>query len=151
MWSDSETDTGFLNFRTEAETAAEMIYRAKGKPLSVGISGGWGVGKSSTVKLAHHSLKARFGDNFVFVEFNAWLYQGFDDARAALMEVIADALLKYAEEHKKPTAKILDFISRVRWVRVATLAGRAVAAVKTGGLNDNTFELESNSLKVRLQ
>jgi len=25
----------------------------------------------------------------VFVTFNAWLYQGYDDARAALMDVIA--------------------------------------------------------------
>jgi len=26
-------------------------------------------------------------NSFVFVEFSAWLYQGFDYARAALMEV----------------------------------------------------------------
>src|SRR6266480_5673216 len=136
MWSDSETSRDFLNFRAVADTAAEMIYRAKGKPLSMGISGGWGVGKSSMVKLVQESLGAKFGENFVFVEFNAWLYQGFDDARAALMEVIAQRLLDYAEKHQKPTTQILEFLSRIRWVRAAGLIGRAVAAVKTAGLSE---------------
>ena len=136
MWSDSETNRDFLNFRAVADTAAEMIYRAKGKPLSMGISGGWGVGKSSMVKLVQESLKAKFGDHFVFVEFNAWLYQGFDDAKAALMEVIAEALPAHAEENKKPTDRILEFLSRVRWVRTAGWAGRAVLAFKTAGLSE---------------
>lgn len=86
MWSDNETSTDFLNFRTVADTAAEMIYRAGGKPLSMGISGGWGVGKSSMVKLIRESLAERFGEKFVFVEYNAWLYQGYDDAKAALLD-----------------------------------------------------------------
>lgn len=50
MWSDNETDRDFLNFRCIADTAAEMIIRANGQPLSVGVSGGWGVGKSSMLK-----------------------------------------------------------------------------------------------------
>ena len=51
MWSDSETDRDFLNFRTVADTAAELIVQAKGQPLSLGVSGSWGVGKSSMIKL----------------------------------------------------------------------------------------------------
>ncbi len=45
------------------------------------------------IKLTQASLSERLpntGDGeFVFVEFNAWLYQGYDDARAALIDVIA--------------------------------------------------------------
>ena len=44
------------------------------------------------IKLIRHGLENRpegQAGNFVFVEFNAWLYQGYDDARAALLEVIA--------------------------------------------------------------
>lgn len=147
MWSDSETSRDFLNFRAVADTAAEMIYRAKGKPLSMGISGGWGVGKSSMVRLVQESLGAKFGDKFVFVEFNAWLYQGFDDARAALMEVIGQQLLAYAEKHKKPTERILEFLSRIRWVRAAGLAGRAVAAFKTAGISEVVLAAAATALE----
>ena len=45
MWSDNETNRDFLNFRCVADTAAEMIVQANGQPLSMGVSGGWGVGK----------------------------------------------------------------------------------------------------------
>ncbi len=113
-----------------------MIFRANGKPLSLGISGGWGVGKSSMVKLVRQSLEGKFKESFVYVEFNAWLYQGFDDARAALMEVIAEQLLKYGEEHKKSLDKIKEFLARINWVRAAGLMGRAAVAVKTAGLSE---------------
>ncbi|MDB6066477.1 MAG: ATPase [Pedosphaera sp.] len=136
MWTDSETNRDFLNFRTVADTAAEMIFRAKGKPLSMGVSGGWGVGKSSMVKLIQESLSERFGEKFVFVEFNAWLYQGFDDARAALMEVIAQNLIDYGSEHKKPIDQIVEFVSRINWIRAASLVGRAAAALKTAGISE---------------
>ena len=89
MWSDNETNRDFLNFRCVADTAAEMVVQANGQPLSLGVSGGWGVGKSSMLKLISDSLRARDDNRYLFVEFNAWLYQGYDDARAALMEVIA--------------------------------------------------------------
>src|SRR5580658_8409003 len=100
MWTDNETNRDLLNFRGVANTAAEIIVQANGKPLSLGICGSWGVGKASMIKLLHEELSSRSDQNFVFVEFNAWLYQGYDDARAALMDVIAQQLLKYARDNK---------------------------------------------------
>jgi predicted KAP-like P-loop ATPase len=136
MWSDSETNRDFLNFRAVADTAAELVFRANGKPLSMGVSGGWGVGKSSMVKLIRESLSAKFGGKFIFVEFNAWLYQGFDDARAALMEVIAHELVAYAKDNKPLLEEIKEFAGRIDWVRGASWVFRSVAAVKTAGVSE---------------
>ena len=101
MWPDNETERDFLNSTGVADTVAEIIVQARGRPISIGISGSWGIGKSSMIKLTQASLAgcaARQGAReFVFVEFNAWLYQGYDDARAALMDVIADKLAKEAK------------------------------------------------------
>src|ERR1700751_949202 len=118
MGSDNETNRDFLNFRYVAEIAAEMIVQAGGKPLSLGVSGGWGVGKSSMVKLIAAALQERGADRFLFVEFNAWLYQGYDDARAALMDVIAQALVDHGNATKTGLDKALEFLKRVRWLRV---------------------------------
>jgi predicted KAP-like P-loop ATPase len=132
MWSDSETNRDFLNFRAVANTAAEIVVQAKGNPLSLGVCGSWGVGKSSMLMLLREELAGRKDQTFVFVEFNAWLYQGYDDARAALMEVIAQNLLAYAEDHKKPTERILEFLRRVRWARVAGLTASVAASFAVG-------------------
>ncbi len=131
MWPDNETDRDFLNFTGVADTVAEIIIQAKGRPISIGVSGAWGVGKSSMIRLVHRSLTQRSGKtngDFIFVDFNAWLYQGYDDARAALMEVIGEKLTEEAEKRKKGLDKAKEFVARIRWFRLAKLAvGSAVA------------------------
>ena len=101
VWADNETSRDFLNFSGVADTVAEIIVQAQGRPISIGISGAWGVGKSSMIKLTQAALSQRPCANgereFIFVEFNAWLYQGYDDARAALMDVVATKLEAEAE------------------------------------------------------
>lgn len=135
MWPDNETERDFLNFTGVADTVAEIIVQAKGRPISIGISGAWGVGKSSMIRLVHRSLKERSGKgdgDFLFVEFNAWLYQGYDDARAALMEVIAEKLLPEAEKRKKGLDKAKEFMARIQWFRVTKLVAGSAAALYAG-------------------
>jgi len=108
MWVDNETETDFLNFSGVADTVAEIVYQADGRPISIGVSGAWGAGKSSMIKLIQASLRdppqsdEKPAKDFVFVEFNAWLYQGYDDARAALMDVIATRLETEAKKRERP-------------------------------------------------
>lgn len=132
MWPDNETERDFLNFSGVADTVAEIIVQAKGRPISIGVSGAWGIGKSSMIKLTQASLAARPRNEgereFIFVEFNAWLYQGYDDARAALMDVIATKLEKEAVKREKAIDKARALLKRVNWLRAAKLvAGSAVA------------------------
>src|SRR5258708_3542632 len=93
MWADTDTDVDFLNYSEIAELIAEMIGRPALLPLSLGVFGSWGVGKSSTLRLVANEL-AKANDKYLIIAFDAWLYQDFDDARAALMSVIANELLK---------------------------------------------------------
>jgi predicted KAP-like P-loop ATPase len=130
MWPDNETDQDFLNFSGVAGTVAEIIVQARGKPISIGVSGAWGVGKSSMIRLIRKALVGRAesdGSKFIFVDFNAWLYQGYDDARAALMDVIATKLHAEAEVRKTALDKTTELLKRVDWLRTVKLAGSAAA------------------------
>ena len=103
MWPDNETEKDFLNFSGVADTVAEIITQATRRPTSIGISGSWGAGKSSMIKLVRAALAEKDQNDpeqFIYVEFNAWLYQGYDDARAALLEVIATKLNEESEKRK---------------------------------------------------
>lgn len=131
MWPDNETERDFLNFTGVADTVAEIIVQAGERPISIGVSGAWGVGKSSMIKLIREALTQRNGE-FIFVEFNAWLYQGYDDARAALLEVIASALSEEAEKRKSGLDKIQELLKRVNWLRVAKLAAGSALAIAHG-------------------
>nr|VFK21112.1 MAG: KAP family P-loop domain-containing protein [Candidatus Kentron sp. LPFa] len=98
----------------------------------MGVSGGWGVGKSSMLSLISSALEARDGNPYIFVEFNAWLYQGYDDARAALLDVIARKLIEHAEQSKTGLDRAKEFLRRVKWLRVAGIAAGAGLSMATG-------------------
>ena len=136
MWPDNETERDFINFSGVADTVAEIVVQAQGRPISIGVSGAWGVGKSSMIKLIQASLAARprkEGEReFIFVEFNAWLYQGYDDARAALMDVIVTKLEKEAKAREKATDKVKALLKRVNWLRAAKLFAGSAAAMSFG-------------------
>lgn len=148
MWTDHETDQDFLNFGGIARTVAEIIEQAQSRPISIGVSGAWGVGKSSMIKLIRGELAGSsegVNSRFIFVEFNAWLYQGYDDARAALIEVVASALAKEAQERKSGVEKTKDLLKRVNWFRAAKLTVGSAAALALGlppvGLIGEVFDL----------
>ncbi|MHB9004616.1 MAG: KAP family P-loop NTPase fold protein, partial [Coriobacteriia bacterium] len=154
MWTDHETEQDFLNFRGVARTVAEIIVQAQSRPISIGVSGAWGIGKSSMIKLIHNELAGRAtGENnkFIFVEFNAWLYQGYDDARAALIEVVASVLLKEAQESKSGIEKTKDLLKRVNWFRAAKVTASSAVALALGlppvGLIGEVFELGKKAVE----
>lgn len=146
LWFDAETNVDYVNFSTVADSIVELIEQAHGKPLSIGVSGEWGVGKSSLVMLAKDGLVRReqeradvqgismgdFQSRYIFVSFNAWLYQGYDDARAALMEAIAVQLSEVANDRKTGVDKTQDFLRRIDWFRLAGLTAGSAAAMAFG-------------------
>lgn len=136
MWPDNETGQDFVNFGGVADTVAEIIVQANGRPISIGVSGAWGAGKSSMIRLVRTSLEARQKADdkraFVFVAFNAWLYQGYDDARAALTEVIATTLQEEARKRQKGVEKVAELLRRVNWLRAAKLTAGSALAMSLG-------------------
>jgi predicted KAP-like P-loop ATPase len=132
MWADTETEIDFLNYTEIAELIVELISRPDLLPLSLGIFGGWGVGKSSTLRLVEKEITA--SDDCVIVRFDAWLYQDFDDARSALMSVIAGDLLTAAPPTVKEKAKSLfNRIDKLRALGFLVEGGAAAFGIPTFG------------------
>lgn len=134
MWNDVETTQDLLNFKVVADTAAQMIKDGNGQPVSIGVSGSWGVGKSSLVQMIGESLKSLDGGkNYIFINFNAWLYQGYDDARMALLQKVADKIMEESESRKTCVDKAKEFIKRINWLRTAKFMAPVATGIITGG------------------
>lgn len=163
MWTDHETELDFLNFGAVARTVAEIIVQSHGRPISIGVSGAWGVGKSSMIKLIRSTLQGELSSKanepkFIFVEFNAWLYQGYDDARAALLEVVATTLAEEAASNKGCVQgtkdKAIELVKRINWFRVAKVSAGSAAALALGmppvGLIGEVFDLGKKAVEGHL-
>ncbi|ABF09043.1 KAP family P-loop NTPase fold protein [Cupriavidus metallidurans] len=153
MWHDNETTVDYVNFKLVAKVCADLIRNSGGDPISIGVSGGWGTGKSSLVRMIEAELisarksTASSRDNsepYVVVTFNPWLYQGFEDARTALLQTVGDAVLKQAEGSQTLTDKAKAFVKRINLLRLAQLGGEVAATLVTGvpvGLLSKAFDL----------
>jgi len=141
MWADTDTDIDFINYAEIAELAGDLIRQKNMLPISLGVFGGWGAGKSSMLRLLEANLDQ--DENFILVKFDAWLYQDFDDARAALMEVVATTLLSSSESNPSLKEKIVKFAGRVNYFRSLGLmaeAGAALAGFPTMGFLSRGLE-----------
>ena len=69
------------------------------------------------LRLVELALPRDGGAKPIVVKFDAWMYQGFDDARAALMEVVSEVLLEAAKGNETLLDKARDFAGRVNYFR----------------------------------
>ena len=74
-----------LNFTELTDQIGELATTKEMLPLSIGVFGTWGTGKSTVLRLVRGKLESAEAPP-LFIDFDAWLYKGFDDSKAALME-----------------------------------------------------------------
>ena len=146
MWSDTESKEDYLNFGEVSQIVTEILETEAMLPVSIGVFGNWGAGKSSLLNLIEQQIKS---DEWIVIKFDAWLYQGFDDARAALLEVIASHLIQAAKNDKTIWEKSKNLFARIDGLRLAGLVaeGAALAAgLPTFGLVSKIFGTAQNAL-----
>lgn len=134
MWSDKESESDYLNFGEVSHLAVDILTSPEMLPVSLGIFGNWGAGKSSLLKLIEKDLNH---SDFLIINFDAWLYQGYDDARASLLEVIATNLYKAAEGNKGLLKKTGNLWGRVNGFRALGFLAEGAAlmsGIPTGGM-----------------
>ena len=117
MWSDTETDKDYLNFGEVSQLVVNVLNSPGMLPISIGVFGNWGAGKSSILKLIEKQLETQ-EKNWIVIKFDTWLYQGYDDARATLLEVIATELTESVKKNTSLKEKTKDLLKRVNGIRL---------------------------------
>ena len=146
MWSDTESKEDYLNFGEVSQIVTEILETEAMLPVSIGIFGNWGAGKSSLLNLIEQQIKP---DEWIVIKFDAWLYQGFDDARTALLETIANHLIQAAKNEETILQKSKNLLARIDGLRLAgwLAEGAALAAgFPTFGLVSKIFGTTQNAL-----
>lgn len=122
MWSDNETEVDLLQFKYLASSITKIIKSPSLLPTTIGVFGDWGSGKSSLLKMVQKDLMAE--SDVLCLTFNGWLFEGFEDAKTALMGTILDEF----NDSKRLTPKGIELLGklmkRVNWFQLAGMAGR---------------------------
>ena len=86
--SDQPADEDRLNFAPYAKTLADILADpGTHTPLTIGVFGGWGRGKTSLMRMVERRLAATEGSDYPVrpVWFNAWLYSQQESLWRALI------------------------------------------------------------------
>ena len=128
--ADNETAVDLLYYESVARTVVRLLKEKSDEPLSVGVHGDWGAGKSSVLMMVEEALR---GDERVLcVRYNGWLFQGFEDAKAVLVETIVDELQRARPGVAKVRCKAKEVLRRVDWMKVARKAAGYGLTAATG-------------------
>ncbi len=105
VWQDNETEIDLLGFDVHADLIRSVITDPSVLPVTVGVFGDWGGGKSSIMKMLQKELSNEGTyPNVVCLYFNGWTFEGYEDAKSALLS----SILIQLKEHKKFSAKAKD-------------------------------------------
>ncbi|MFR3216043.1 MAG: P-loop NTPase fold protein [Dysgonomonas mossii] len=151
MWADNETSEDLLGFNVHADLLINIIYDESVLPITIGVFGDWGSGKSSVLQIVKEAFDKDDDKDSLCIYFNGWTFEGYDDAKAALL----NSILKELEDNKKIPDAIKDTIKEkakklwksIDWMRGAGMVMKnvalpAVTAYFTGGLSLVPFAIQ---------
>lgn len=160
MWPDKETNIDYLNFGYLVDLIVEIAMNRELTPSTIGLYGDWGSGKSSLMKLAQDRIeelskaKKKKEDDTpktLCIEFNGWLFEGYEDTKTSLCGTILDKLDDAQRFGPEVANKAKDLIKKIDFKK---LIGKGVKFgmdyLLTGGigaLTDLTLSSILNSLK----
>ena len=128
--ADNETAVDLLYYEAIARTVVRLVSEKSDEPLSVGIHGDWGAGKSSVLMMVEEAFTD--DDRALCVRFNGWLFQGFEDAKAVLIETIVEELRRKRPTSQKVAEQSKKVLRRVDWMKLARKAGAYGVTLATG-------------------
>lgn len=128
--ADNETKVDLLNNEAIATTIVQLLKDRPDKPVTVGVHGDWGAGKSSILEMIEVGFEAE--EKVLCLKFNGWRFQGFEDAKIALIEGIVTGLLEKRPLLTRAAEEVKSIFRRIDWLKVAKKGGGLAFTAATG-------------------
>ena len=124
MWSDNETTQDLLGYQVHADLLKKIILNDAMLPISIGVFGNWGSGKSSLMLLLQQSLQeweeSHQNEHSIILQvyFNSWQFESYDSTKLTMIESILEALDKDINTRKDVFERADDLLARINFLKV---------------------------------
>ena len=144
LWSDEPSPIDLLAFNAVAETAVDAVLDDALDPVALGVSGPWGSGKSTVLKLIEAELASRHEtgaeERILVVKTDPWRYDPDVGAKATLILEVLNALTAELGTRADVTDEIQGALKklakRVNWVKAVKLAARSSITLQLPAIDD---------------
>ncbi len=136
VWSDNETSRDLIGFKVHADLIQEVVTDQLLLPVTLGVFADWGNGKTSIMQMLSAQLSE--APDVAVIYFDAWLFEGYDDAKSALLSAILTQLSEHKNfpaDLKSRAGKLIKKVNKMRVLKMGwdNVALPAIMAYATGG------------------
>ncbi|MGH3452291.1 MAG: P-loop NTPase fold protein [Haloechinothrix sp.] len=131
-----------LAFSAVASTVADAVLDESLDPVALGLSGEWGSGKTTVLRLIGQELDAsnRAESKVLVVATDPWRYDPALGVKETLITEVLGGLERELESHKTGKKRALErlgrLVERVDWARAIRLAARASLTFQLPSLDE---------------
>lgn len=136
MWSDNETTQDLLGYQVHADLLKRLVLDDSMLPITIGVFGNWGSGKSSLMLLLENEIKAwiksqesseqdkSIKNRVLQIQFNSWQFDSFESTKMVMIESILQSITKDIKEHKDFFERADDFLAKIKILEVGIFVAK---------------------------
>lgn len=143
MWLDNASDIDLLFYSPYVDTIVKFTETPSLTPLTIGLYGSWGAGKSSLLRLIEKRLEAKSG-KVVCISLNAWQFEDYEDAKVAIMESLLKALKENRTIFETAGEKIKSLLKRIDYFKIGKSLLIKGAPYALGAITGNPIPIAVN-------
>lgn len=129
MWSDNETTQDLLGYQVHADLLKKIILNKSMLPITIGVFGNWGSGKSSLMLLLQKDISLWNDEqsqkdsdtedspcdkeHVLQIKFNSWQFENYDTTKLVMIDTILESIKTDISNHKDIFEKADDFLARI--------------------------------------
>ncbi len=151
LWSDEPTKDDLLSFDAVAATVVDAVLDDALDPLAIGVSGAWGSGKTTILRLIEADLANKAladGQQVLVVPTDPWRYDPSVGAKETLIGEVLGALGSQIKETDgvagKARALLKKLKNRVDWSKAIQVAAKASLALQLPSVDDLTSLIKTD-------
>lgn len=131
MWADNIAKQDLLGYQVHADLLQKIILDDDMLPISIGVFGNWGSGKSTLMyllqngieqwKLSTSSASSSSKSKVLQICFNSWQFESYDSTKLTMIDTILDAIQSDINDNKDFFEKADDFFARIKYLKAGIL------------------------------
>lgn len=131
LWDDNPTTLDLLGFSTVVTPILTALTAPGLDPLTMGVYGPWGSGKSTVLELLEQRLSGN--RKYVVITTDPWEYEDHQDVKGTLIGVVLAELGRHANAARSRSQRavnlVKDLAERVSWARIGGAVARGVVTM----------------------
>lgn len=137
MWADNETKQDLLGYQVHADLLSNILLKDEMLPITIGVFGNWGSGKSSLMLLMEQKLAvwqkeykteggAKGKSGVLQIRFNSWQFDNYESNKMSLIDTMLTSIREDINKRTDIFTQADTLLSNIKFLEVGSFVLRKI-------------------------